>query len=62
MYQEAEGAWGPDESYRCWFDEMLSATAPHGGVFPVVNEYEYVVAAYKGLEETRLPPPQQHRL
>lgn len=49
--------WGPDEAYRRWFEEMLTATAPHGVFYPVVNQYEYVVAAYTGSDEMRLPPP-----
>jgi hypothetical protein len=49
--------WGTDEAYLRWFEKMLSATAPHGVFYPVVNQYEYVVAAYTGPDEMRLPPP-----
>jgi hypothetical protein len=49
--------WGSDEAYHRWFEEMLTATAPHGVFYPVVNQYEYVVAAYTRSDELRLPPP-----
>lgn len=49
--------WGPDEAYHRWFEEMLSATAPHGVFYPVVNQHEYVVAAYTGSADMRLQPP-----
>lgn len=49
--------WGPDDSYHCWFEEMLSATAPHGVFYPVVNQPDYVIAAYTQSYELRLRPP-----
>ena len=49
--------WGQDPAYQRWYDEMLSATAPYGVFYPIVSETEYVMAAYTGVENLRLPPP-----
>lgn len=49
--------WGQDYAYQRWYEEMLTATAPHGVFFPIVNETKYVMAAYTGVEDLRLPAP-----
>jgi len=49
--------WGKDVAYQRWYDEMLATTSPYGVFFPIVNEHEYVVAAYTGEEGLRLPAP-----
>lgn len=49
--------WGEDYEYQQWYEDMLSATAPYGVFYPIVNETEYVMTAYTGFEELRLPPP-----
>ena len=49
--------WGQDLAYQRWYEEMMSATAPYGVFFPIVDETEYVMAAYTGVEDLRLSPP-----